>query len=182
MHQLAPKATTTGAEITECMHNREPDASARQYHAVDPASWVYTFSGQRVGRGTNRARQSALAALVGVLDYMLHHGQKIFVGKFFAPDVSGQAVVHGREQLFGGEDGVMPNKWARHSVRLSQDSRISIRMPIHVDEHSSRLLLTHRSSLYNIPNALTGKYIDRNATHICTKSNLALFSCPVTPT
>ena len=54
--------------------------------------------------------QSALAALVGVLDYMLHHGQKIFVGKFFAPDVSGQAVVHGREQLFGGEDGVMPNK------------------------------------------------------------------------
>ena len=128
------------------------------------------------------ARQSALAALVGVLDYMLHHGQKIFVGKFFAPDVSGQAVVHGREQLFGCKDGVMPNKWVRHSVRLSQDSRISSRMPIHVDEHSSRLLLTHRSSLYNIPNALTGKYIDRNATHICTKSNLVLFSCPVTPT
>ena len=47
---------------------------------------------------------------MGVLDYMLHHGQTFFVGKLFAPDVSGQAVVHGREQLFGGKDGVMPNE------------------------------------------------------------------------
>ena len=50
-----------------------------------------------VGRGTDRARQSALAASVGMVYYMLHEGLNVFVGNFFPPDVSGQHVVHGRQ-------------------------------------------------------------------------------------